>query len=190
MVSKFNAKLYFCGKDRKFKRCPNKTLKNFKKSVEEYQNKIYPLAESNRDFQFKMDEILEEIDVIDKQLSLLDKLDNPTDDEIRESMIINKDKLALQKQAHDLRVEKDKSDLANREKYRDLEDELRKTYDTFCVAIFDKFKDGEFLEHADSVDFEIAPHLDELYRLSLAGCKQEEIDDAYKSLLTGSFREV
>ena len=56
MASKFSGKIYFCGKMRKFKRCPNKVLKNYQKSVENYQNKLYPLAESNRDFQFKMDE--------------------------------------------------------------------------------------------------------------------------------------
>ena len=44
------------------------------------------------------------------------------------------------------------------------------------------------MEEADSTDYDIAPHLHELYRLSLAGCTQQEIDDAYKKLLTQSFQ--
>ena len=188
MASKFSGKIYFCGKMRKFKRCPNKVLKNYQKSVEDYQNKLYPLAEQNRDFQFKMDEHLEELNIINTNMDLLNKLENPSDDEIREAIGLNRDKLELQKKIHALRVEKDEADKKNKENYSSLNDELLETYDEFSTIIFEGFKEGEFVENADSVDFDVAPHLSSLYRLSLSGASQSELDEAYKKLLSESFQ--
>lgn len=188
MVSKFNAKIYFCGKERTFKRCPNKTLKNYQKKVEEYQNKLYPLAEGNRDFQMLIDELTNEIVIIDENISLLRKLTNPTDEEIRETMKLNNKKLKLQKRINKARVENDDKSLKNRSKYEEISKDIEETYDEFATKVFKDYNQGEFMEEADSVDYDIAPHLAELYRLSLAGCKQEEIDDIYKKFLTESFQ--
>lgn len=188
MVSKFNATIFFCGQERKFKRCPMKALKNYQKSIEDYQNKLYPLAESNRDFQFEMDEILGELDIIDNHLILLEKLKDPTDEEIRESINLNSKKSTLKKKAHKLRVKKDKKDLNDKETYSKLDDELKQNYDDFSTLIFENFESGEFLENFDTGDLDVAPHLAELYRLALVGATQEEMDEAYRNLITDSFQ--
>ena len=188
MVSKFNAKIYFCGKERQFKRCPNRTLKDYQKSVEEYQDKLYPLAESNRDYQILVDELSSEIDIIDENIELLSKLNDPSDDEIREIMNLNKKKLSLKKKMNKARVDNDNKSQKNRKKYEEISKDIENTYDQFALASLKGWKEGEFMEEADSTDYDIAPHLHELYRLSLAGCTQQEIDDAYKKLLTQSFQ--
>lgn len=188
MVSKFNAKIWFCGKERTFKRCPNKTLKNYQKKVEAYQDKLYPLAESTRDYQITMTELNNEIDVINDNIVLLSKLSNPTDDEIRDIMKLNKKKIAIQKKISKLRVDNDEASLANRDKYEEISKDIEATYDEFASKVFKDWNDGEFMEEADGCDYDVAPHLHELYRLSLAGCNQQEIDDAVKKLLTDSFQ--
>ena len=35
-----NQRVEFCGKERKFKRCPNKTLKDYQKTIEDIQDNI------------------------------------------------------------------------------------------------------------------------------------------------------
>ena len=62
MVKKMNHKVEFCGKERKFQRCPNRTLRDYQKSIEDIQDKLTPLAERQRDFQFKLTELEEEIE--------------------------------------------------------------------------------------------------------------------------------
>ena len=81
MVMKMNTTVEFCGEKRKFQRCANKELKDYQKTIEDIQDKITPLAERNRDFQFRLTELEDEISSIDKHIELLEKLEDATDDE-------------------------------------------------------------------------------------------------------------
>ena len=67
-----NSKVEFCGKERRFQRCPNKTLVNYQKSMEDIRERMIPLAEHERDSQFRLDELNEEINAIDKHIELLE----------------------------------------------------------------------------------------------------------------------
>ena len=106
-----NQKVYFCGEERKFQRCANKTLKDYQKSIEDIQEKLTPLAEATRDYQFKLTELEDEIKSIDKHIELLEKLDDANDDEIRECISLTKDKIKLQKEIHTLRKANDDVEL-------------------------------------------------------------------------------
>ena len=102
-----NTSVEFCGEKRKFKRCPNSTLKDYQKTIEDIQDKLTPLAERTRDYQFELTELQDEIESIDKHIELLEKLDDANDDEIRECIKLTKDKIALQKKIHELRIKND-----------------------------------------------------------------------------------
>ena len=187
MVMKMNTKIEFCGKERKFKRCPNSTLKDYQKTIEEMQDKITPLAERTRDFQFELRELEDEKDSIDKHIELLEKLDDATDEEIRECIKLTKDKISLQKKIHSLRKANDEAEKEDREFYEDLDNQLRESYGEFASKIFEDFDPAE-IEDADSTDLTIAPRLSELYRLSTTGAKQKEIDKLYAKIVKDSFR--
>lgn len=183
-------KINFCGKKRKFKRTTNKELKDYHKNIEDVQDKMQPLIERNREFEFKVTELEDEIDSINKHLVLLDKLDDPSDDEIRESLKLNKNKLKLQKQIHDLRRENDTLSDDDKKFFEDLDQELRDSYATFACKVLDGFEFNELEENADSTDLTLAPRLGELYRLALSGASQKDMDKAYKQIIADSFREV
>ena len=187
MVLKLNTKVEFCGKERKFKRCPNKTLKNYQKSIEDIQDKLTPLAERTRDFQFKITELEDEMKAIDKHIELLEKLEDASDEEIRECIALAKDKIELQKEIHKIRKENDDADLEDRKTYEDLDDELRQSYGHFANAIFEDFEVDE-IEEADTTDLILAPRLSEVYRLATTGVKQKEIDKAVQNIIKDSFR--
>ena len=183
---KLNQKVYFCGEERKFKRCPNKTLKNHQKIIEDIQDKLTPLAERTRNFQFKLTELEDEKDAIDKHIELLEKLDDPSDAEIRECIDLTKKKLDIQKNIHELRVENDNQEIEDREFFGDLDEELRMAYGKFAHIIFEDFEE-EDMEEADTTDLTIAPRLSELYRLATSGAKQKDIDKAYQKIIQDSF---
>ena len=187
MVKKLNTKVEFCGKERKFQRCPNKTLKDYQKSLEDIQDKLTPLATRTRDFQFKITELQDEIDSIDKHIELLEKLDDASDEEIRECIDLTKQRTELQKQIHQVRVENDEAELTDKDFYDNLDSELRKSYGQFASKIFKDFDESE-IEEADSTDLTIAPRLGEIYRMATSGASQKEIDKAYKKIVTESFR--
>ena len=187
MVMKMNSKVEFCGKERKFKRCPNKTLKDYQKSIEDIQDKLTPLAERTRDFQFRLTELNDEIESIDKHIELLEKLEDATDDEIRECISLTKDKTALQRQIHELRIENDEAEKEDRAFYEDLDKQLRQCYGEFASKIFEDFDPSE-IEEADQTDLTIAPRLSEIYRLATTGVKQKEVDKLYKKIIQDSFR--
>lgn len=187
MVTKFDTKVEFCGKKRKFQRCPNKALKDYQKTIEDIQNKITPLAERQREFQFTMTELNDEIGSIDKHIELLEKLEDPSDEEIRECIDLTKERLSIQKKIHETRRQNDEAELLDREFYDKLEDELKTSYGEFATLIFSDFEMSD-LDEADSTDLTIAPRLGDLYRLATTGAKQKEIDKLYKQIIKDSFR--
>lgn len=186
MVLKLNQKVEFCGKTRKFQRCANKELKDYQKTIEDIQEKLTPLAERTRDFQFKLTELTDEQESIDKHIELLEKLDDASDDEIRECIDLTKQKLDLQKQIHSLRRENDEAEKEDREFYEQLDDDLRACYGEFASKVFKEF-DADEIEEADSTDLTIAPRLGELYRLATSGASQKDIDKLYKKIIQDSF---
>lgn len=187
MVMKLNTKVEFCGSERKFQRCANRELKDYQKTIEDIQDKLTPLAERTRDFNFQLNELNDELNIIDKHIELLDKLDDATDDEIRESMKLNKDKIELQKKIHELRVSNDEAEKEDRSFYEELDNELRKSYGEFASKIFSNFEVDD-IEEADSTDLTLAPRLSEVYRLATTGVKQKEIDNAVQKIIKDSFR--
>lgn len=184
---KLNHKVFFCGKDRKFQRCPNKALKDYQKTIESIQEEITPLAEATRDFQFKITELSDEINSIDKHIELLEKLEDASDDEIRECIDLTKKKIALQREIHQVRIDNDNIELENRKVYEELDDKLRASYGEFASTIFENFDKNE-IEEADSTDLTISPRLSELYRLATSGCKQKDIDKLYQKIIKESFQ--
>ena len=124
---------------------------------------------------------------IDKHIELLEKLEDASDDEIRECIALTKDKIGLQKEIHQIRKENDDAELEDRKFYEDLDQELRKSYGKFANAIFEDFNVDE-IEEADSTDLTIAPRLSEIYRLATTGVKQKEIDQAVQNRIKDSFQ--
>ena len=187
MVMKMNQKVEFCGKERRFKRCPNKTLKDYQKSIEDIQDQLIPLAERTRDYQFKLTELTDEIEAINKHIELLERLDDATDKEIRECIDLTKQKIVLQKEIHQLRVNNDEIEKEDKNFYDQLDAQLRGSYGEFASLIFEDFDPSE-IEEAHSTDLTIAPRLSELYRLATTDVKQKEIDKAYQKIIKDSFR--
>ena len=187
MVLKMNTTVEFCGKPRKFQRCPNRTLVEYRKSMDDIRERMIPLVEHERDAQFKLDEIVEEIDSINKHIELLEKLDDPSDAEIRECIELTKKRIELQKEQHSLRVEFQNKTKKDKELYEELDEELRESYSEFASIIFKDFDKSEF-EEADDTDLIIAPQLGDLYRLATTGAKQKEVDKLYKDLVKKSFQ--
>ena len=180
----FNArKINFCGKERKFKRCPNRTVKDFQKRIENIQEELEPLTDKNREFQFASQEINDEIETINKHIELLEKLDEPTDEEIRQSLDLNQSKVQLQKELHKLINDNELSMRNEKDFFKDIDKKLMDTYAEFATLIFDKFEFEEFEEEADSTDLVIAPRLSELYRFCTSGAKQAEVDKVYRNII-------
>ena len=187
MVLKMNTSIEFCGSKRKFTRCPNKTLKDYQKTIDDIQDKLTPLAERTRDFQFRLTELEDEMSSIDKHIELLEKLEDASDEEIRECINLTKEKLSLQKRIHEIRVANDEAEKEDRAFYEELDEELRASYGEFASKIFSNF-DKDEIDEADSTDLTIAPRLSELYRLATTGAKQKKVDELYSKIITDSFR--
>ena len=187
MVLKLDAKVMFCGKARKFQRCPNRALKDYQKSMDDIRDEMIPLAENQRDAQFKLDELSEEIDAINKQVELLEKLDDPTDNEIRECMDLTRKRIDIQKEIHKVRVDFNENDKANKELYLELDEKLNNTYCEFAKLIFKDFTDDDF-DEVDDTDLLIAPRLGDLYKLASTGAKQKDVDKLYQKIVKASFQ--
>lgn len=184
---KLDSKVQFCGKMWKFQRCPNRTLKDYQKAMDDIREEMIPLAETQRDAQFKIDELSEEIDSINKQVELLEKLDDPTDKEIRECMELTRKKIDLQKQIHEIRVEFSEKDKNNKDLWMDLDERLNQTYCEFAKLVLKDFTDEDY-DEVDDTDLLIAPRLGDLYKLATTGAKQKDVDKFYQKIVKASFQ--
>ena len=146
-----------------------------------------PLAQRTRDFNFRLTELQDEIGSIDKHIELLERLDDPNDDEIRECIELTKERIRLQKEIHTARVENDNAELSDMEVYDALDKKLRASYGEFASKIFKDFDSSE-IDEADSTDLTIAPRLGDIYRLATTGAKQKDIDKLYAKIIKDSFR--
>ena len=187
MVLKMNTSVEFCGKARKFKRCPNYTLKNYQKAMEDIRERMMPLVEHERDQQFELDELEEEIGSINQHIELLEKLEDPNDAEIRECIDLTKKRIELQKKSHKLRKQYSEKVKEDKELYETLDEDLRDAYCEFAMTIFDDFSKEDF-EEADDTDLVVAPQLGDLYRLATTGAKQKDVDKLYQKIVKASFR--
>ena len=187
MVMKMNQTVEFCGAKRKFTRCPNRTLKDYQKKIEDIQDKLLPLAEETRNFQFNLTELEDEIKSIDKHIELLEKLEDASDDEIRECIDLTKKRIDLQKEIHNVRKTIDDFEQDNRKLYEELDTELRESYGEFASKIIENFNKEE-IEEADSTDLTLSPRLGEVYRLATTGVKQKSIDEAVQKIIKDSFQ--
>lgn len=186
MVS-YNKKVEFCGKMRKFKRCPNKALKNHQKTIEDIQEKVTPLGKQLRDYQFEIDDKRNELNSLEEYINLVKNFDNASDEEVRESLKLVQNKIQLQRDIHTLVKEMDDFRLSNEEFYKTLEDDLRRSYGEFASVVFEDFSIDE-IDEADDNDLTIAPRLSELYRFALSGASQKEVDEFYQQIIKDSFQ--
>lgn len=182
-----NAKVEFCGKEWKFQRCPNRTLKDYQKSMEDIREQMIPLVEHERDANFRLDELNTEIDAINKHIELLEKLDDPSDAEIRECIDLTRERTKLQKQIHKVRVEFSDKTKNDKDLYNELDDKLQKTYCKFAVTVLKDFTEEDF-EEVDDTDLVIAPRLGDLYKLATTGAKQKDVDKLYQKIVKASFQ--
>ena len=109
--------------------------------------------------------------------------EEPTDEEIRQSLDLNQSKVQLQKELHKLINDNELSMRNEKDFFKDIDKKLMDTYAEFATLIFDKFEFEEFEEEADSTDLVIAPRLSELYRLCTSGAKQAEVDKVYRNII-------
>ena len=178
----------FCGEKRKFQRTPNRLLKDYQKQLEDIQDEAIPFTNEINDLQMEIDEKEQEIDDISKSIDLLERLSDPDDDELRESMKLVRERSKIQKELNELKRKANDNQVENRNVGEKLDEMLREAYATFASKIFENFDKDEFEENAASTDYVVAQRLAELYRLAVAGASQKEVDKAYKDIVKDSFR--
>ena len=155
--------------------------------MEDIRDEMIPLAEAERDSQYKIDELEDEIDAINKHIELLEKLDDATDVEIRECIRLVQERGDLQKEIHTIRVQYADKSKEDRDLYDALDKKLNDTYCEFAKTILQDFTDADF-DEVDDTDLTVAPRLGELYRLASSGAKQKDIDKFYQQIIKESFR--
>lgn len=169
----------FCGKERTFKRCPTKELKEYQKTMEELQESLQPDIDMINDLQGDLEEDIEDYNDIEKNIIALEELKDPETGGLSEETV-NK--------LFKLRDKKKKLRKAIKEKRKNLEkltkgiikdqdvanDKIMNTYDKLCTKLIDKFEPGEFKDNYDLRDQAIAAHLGTIYAIYMSNKSTED----------------
>ena len=183
------AKILFCGKERKFARCPNKTIKDFQEKVEKVQEDSKQLIEKQEEHNDKVAKLHKQYDRIERKIETIEDSEEPTDEELRlirtlldEQEQIDDDISELAEIAKGMQDELDKEG-------KTFSKKLDKEIANFASTILDGFKPEEYLEDADSVDNTLSIYLPEIYRMVMVGASQKEIDKKCKEIIIGDDSE-
>ena len=162
-------KIDFCGKERNFKRCSNKDLRDANKDIEDIQKDIkdkmekgMKMGEEGRTLRIKANELLSK--------------KKPTAKEKKEAEKLNKEADEVQKALEEY------GEIIENEQ-ESFDENIVKAYDKICVTLLEPMEPGEFEENHDSRDMIIAKNLSLFYDMYMTGFSQAKIDMRIRQLV-------
>ncbi|MFA0846371.1 MAG: hypothetical protein ACC614_02230 [Methanobacterium formicicum] len=177
------AKIEFCGKERKFKRCSNKTLVTFQKDIEKLQEEMKPVFQDNIDLEEQLEDIQAQIDRTNKRIQLIESAETPTDAEIRKAikLLDDIDTLSMEKRTLEKQLREDGDE--RKDQMRQLEEKLENTYAELACLLIDPLTPEEFKEEYDSIDLIKVQNLGMFYNMCQSGFTQTQIDKKVREVI-------
>jgi len=159
----------FCGKKRRFKRCPNKVLRDANKDVEDIKKDLQEkmenglkMGEESRELRLKANKITtkEEPTAAEKKKA---------DGYIKKAEKIEAD---LEEFAKSIEDQQDEYD-----------DKIIKAYGKVCMTLLEPMEEGEFEANYDSTDMVIAKNLSLFYDMYMTGFSEAKIQMRVRQLI-------
>jgi len=184
------AKIEFCGEERKFKRCSNKTLVSFQKEIEKLQEEMKPVFQDDIDLEEEIEDIQGQIDRANKKIELIESAEDPTDDELRKAIkfVDDIDKLTLKKKGLEKQLRNSEDE--RKDEIKKLEKKLEQTYAELACLLIDPLTPKEFIEEYDSIDMIKVQNLGMFYNMCQSGFTQTQIDKKIREVVKASMDQA
>lgn len=173
-MAKLSSKeIEFCGKKRRFKRCPNKELRDAHKGVEAIQKEAVD----------KREDLLKKITEANKKRQEAAQL---TIDSAKDSDNVDENKKKadrLIKRAEKIEKEVEEMTEKMEEELKDFDIRLAEAYDKVCVVLLEPMEPGEFTENHDSTDFVIAKNLGLFYDMYMTNFPEAKIESRLRQII-------
>jgi len=173
MVKLSKSSIEFCGKQRRFKRCPTRVLRDSNKDVEALQkyarDKRQLIMDKVNEAGKKRQEAVQLYGLAYKDDSLLEKNQRKADKLVKEAEKIESE---LEELSDKIEIE-----------LGDFDERMDEAYDKVCVTLLEPMEPGEFVEAHDNIDMIIAKNLGMFYDLYMSGTSQAKIDLRLRQLI-------
>ncbi|WP_409200634.1 hypothetical protein [Methanobrevibacter sp. DSM 116169] len=181
----FKTKIRFCGKDRKFQDCKNKTIKEYQERIEKIQEDAKPLTDEIESYDRDVERLNRKIDNIDKIIFALEDLEEPSDKDLRDIIKLTDKKENLEDTIDEIFEEVKNKEENYKVESKKLDDLLDKELATLASLVLKDIKFEDYFEEAEPNDKKIAMYLPMFYNMAVAGAKQKDIDKKYKEIILG-----
>lgn len=169
MLKQSKETIYFCGKERHFKRCPNKVLRDVSKPIEEIQNalldkvtKVNELEVESQRLRFESNDLLNQEKVSPDDIKKSNKL-------IKEAKKIEEEAMEIGKTVN--------SEIDGINEKLDIE------YGKVCELLLDPFEPGEFEANYDTVDKVIVKNISMFYDMYMTNTREAKIQERIRQLV-------
>lgn len=185
----------FCGKERHFKRCPNKKLKTVLKGVEGIQKDMETSLDGVKKDVEKVEELRKEATLLFNDIEISREGDRLIKDEKElEKRVLQREKdnekaLKLIKQAEKIEAKIEKKSDEIDAKIKEIDGKLITEYGKVCEQLLEPFTAEEFEEEHDSVDMVIAKNLPMFYDLYMTNVADNKIENKLKQLIEAEHSE-
>lgn len=168
------------GEEYYFKRCPTETLKS-------YDEKIQKKLEDSEDIR-KMGSDLEEelkmnenrIKNLNRKVELIDKKEDPSDDELDESMKLLDTIDELYDEQKEIKAKMDNYNDEYRDYFEKFTDDVNIIVAEKGEALLDGFDKENFLANYDIVDMRIMTNISKYYEMCMLGERASKVQEAIR----------
>lgn len=174
-------KIRLCDEEHYFKRCSNKTLREFDERIEQKFKEAEPITKESTALNDKKDRLDSKIDSMKRRIDLMERKEDLSDEEIDKVMEYH-DK--LDEYYEELEEHLEKIRLFNEEHEgfgNEITDDINRIMAEKVEAVVDGITADEFLEKADAIDIHIADNISKYYEMCMIGERaskiQQEIRD-------------
>lgn len=154
----------FCGKERNFKRCPNKQLKQYTKAIENIQKEVRDKAQEARDKEIEAENLEAQAEAKEDNIEKASYLEKAQE--------LRNEAKAIQKEVED--------------NADDMEAEMIKKYGELCSQILEPFSPEEFEENYDSRDMALINSLGALYDMYMSNFSEIKIEARIQQIIEGN----
>lgn len=168
------------GEEHYFKRCPTETLKSYDEKIQKKLEDSEEIRKMGSDLEEELEMNENRIKNLNRKVDLIEKKDDPSDNELDESMkILDKiDNLYDEQKEIKKRIEEYNDEY--RDYFEKFTDDVNKLIAEKGEALLEGFNKEEFLENYDIVDMRIMTNISKYYEMCMLGERASKVQEAIR----------
>lgn len=168
------------GEEYYFKRCPTETLKSYDEKIQKKLEDSEDIRKIGSDLEEELKMNENRIKNLNRKVELIDKKEDPSDDELDESMKLLDTIDELYDEQKEIKAKMDNYNDEYRDYFEKFNDDVNVIVAEKGEALLDGFDKENFLANYDIVDMRIMTNISKYYEMCMLGERASKVQEAIR----------